>query len=220
MKTLARSPYIAALAVATALTLSACSFPGGPGTETGGSAQETASEVPAPPPVDPSEAASSPASASGEGAAAGGDASEVSVGTSMTDPETGDVVTIVSAVRNNPTEYYEASNNPNGEMVYLEVKVVPGENYGGSISVSEFFLMSGGEEVNFAATAAPELEDAGYTYFDMAPRRDGEHTGYVPIFIPESSSTIEGAYVRPEADVLGEDRSLPEFRGTFTVPAA
>ena len=32
----------------------------------------------------------------------------VEVGTEFTDEETGDVVTIVSAVRHNPTEYYMA----------------------------------------------------------------------------------------------------------------
>lgn len=220
MKTIARSPRLVALALATTLTLSACGFPGGndregEGTDTGGgTTEETAAEESAEPAAEPAETAAS------GGPAAGGDSTTVDIGTEFTDTDTGDVITIVSAVRNNPTEYYEASSNPNGEMIYLEVSVDPGEDYGGSLSSSEFYLDSGGEEANYASTASPELEEAGYTYFDTAPRRDGEHSGYIPIFVPESAPTIEGSYVRPEADIIGEDRSLPEFEGTFTIPAA
>ena len=153
-----------------------------------------------------------------EGAEAEG--TEVKVGAEFTDEETGDVVTIVSAVRNNPTEFYEAADNPDGEMVYLEVQVVPGKSYGGTISASDFYLDSAGEETNYAASASDELEAAGYEYFERAPRRDGEHTGYIPIYVSETAAELKGSYIRPEAKVIGEDKKVPEFKSEFEVPAA
>lgn len=154
------------------------------------------------------------------GAAASAEGTVVEIGTELTDEETGDVVTIVSAVRNNPTEYYQATDNPDGEMIYLEVKVVPGEQFGGTVSQQDFLLDDGGEEVNYASTADDELAAAGYTYFEGAPRRDGEATGYIPIYVEQTGDTLKGAYVRPEAKILGEDETIPEFRGEFEIPAA
>lgn len=155
-----------------------------------------------------------------EGAADKAEGTEVKVGAEFTDKETGDVVTVVSAVRNNPTEYYEATDNPDGEMVYIEVKVVPGESYGGSISSADFYLDSAGEEANYASSAKDELEESGYEYFDRAPRRDGEHTGYIPIYVSETADELKGSYLRPEAKVIGEDKKVPEFTSDFEVPAA
>src|SRR5699024_2355303 len=93
--------------------------------------------------------------------AGGGEGTVVEVGTEFTDEETGDVITIVSAVRDNPTEYYMAGDNPDGEMIYLEVEVEAGDTYGGVISQRDFVLDDGGTEVNYAASADDELTDAG-----------------------------------------------------------
>ncbi|MFC9443214.1 MULTISPECIES: hypothetical protein [Brevibacterium] len=201
----------AALAAAALFTLSACGAAGeaeeSAGSETGDVAVEETTEA-------------VPEVSSTEAAAPAGEGTKVEIGQELTDSETGDVITIVSAVRNNPTEYYEASDNPDGEMVYLEVKVVPGEDYGGTISASDFYLDSAGEEVNYASTADDELTAAGFTYFERAPRRDGEHTGFIPVYVSQTADTLKGAYVRPEAKVLGEDQTIPEFRGDFEVPAS
>ena len=161
----------------------------------------------------------------GEAADEGGDAAAaegtvVEIGTEFTDEETGDVITVVSAVRHNPTEYYEATDNPDGEMVYLEGAVTPGDTAGGRISQSDFYLGSDGEEIDYAASADDELIDAGYEYFDGPARRDGEATGYIPIYLETTGDTLKGAYVRPEMKILGEDTTVPEFRGEFEVPAA
>lgn len=168
---------------------------------------------------DSEDATDEEADAEGGDAAAAGEPTVVEVGTEFTDEETGDVVTIVSAVRHNPTEYYMASDNPDGEMVYLEVKVVPGDQFGGTISVRDFFLLDGGEEVNYA-NVEDEVTAAGHEYFERAPRRDGEHTGYVPIYVETTADTLEGAYIRPEAKILGEDETIPEFRADFEIPAS
>src|SRR5699024_3963041 len=101
----------------------------------------------------------------------GSEAAVVEIGTELTDEETGDVITVVSAVRDNPTEYYMASDNPDGEMIYLEVAVTPGDVYGGVISERDFVLEDDGEEVNYAASADDELIEAGYEYFDGQSRR-------------------------------------------------
>ncbi|WP_453984495.1 hypothetical protein [Brevibacterium casei] len=201
--------YTAAIGLAAVLTLSACGSAGSD--EAAGSSEDspaamTTEETQAP----ETTAAAAPA----------GEGTVVKVGKEFTDKETGDVVIIVSAVRNNPTEYYEASDNPDGEMVYLEVKVVPGKDYGGTISPADFYLDSAGEEANYASTADEEVKKAGYTYFESASRRDGEATGYVPIYVSKTADTLKGAYVRPEAKVLGEDKKIPEFRGEFEVPAS
>ncbi|MFV0425851.1 MAG: hypothetical protein ACK5KU_02310 [Beutenbergiaceae bacterium] len=143
----------------------------------------------------------------------------VPIGTELTDPETGDVITIVSAVRHVPTEFYEINANPDGEMVYLEISVVPGDQFSGSIAPSSFFITSAGEEADWSASADEELIAAGYEYFDSPRRMDGPATGYVPIFVPEPSEAMTGAYVRPEAKPIGQDTILPEFRGEFDIPA-
>ena len=153
------------------------------------------------------------------GDAAAGEGAVVEIGTEFTDEETGDVITIVSAVRHNPTEYYMASDNPDGEMIYLEVTVTPGDIYGGVISQSDFLLDDDGEEVNYAASADDEMIEAGFEYFDGPSRRDGEATGYIPIYVETTGDTLQGAYVRPEMKILGEDETVPEFRGEFEIPA-
>lgn len=154
------------------------------------------------------------------GDAAAGEGAVVEIGTEFTDEETGDVITIVSAVRHNPTEFYMATDNPDGEMIYLEVTVTPGDIYGGVISQRDFLLDDDGEEVNYAASADDEMIEAGFEYFDGPSRRDGEATGYIPIYVETTGDTLQGAYVRPEMKILGEDETVPEFRGEFEIPAA
>lgn len=212
----------AALAAAAMLALTACG-----GTDEAPAEQDReagAAEQEADPAAEEEADDSGASDAGGEeedGDAAGtAEGTVVEIGTELTDEETGDVVTVVSAVRNNPTEYYMASDNPDGEMIYLEVKVVPGEQFGGVVSQQDFLLDDGGEEVNYASTADDELTAAGYTYFEGAPRRDGEATGFIPIYVEQSGDTLMGAYVRPEAKILGEDETIPEFRGEFEIPAA
>lgn len=157
---------------------------------------------------------------SSDGAANAAEGTEVKVGEKFTDEETEDVITIVSAVRNNPTEYYEAEDNPDGEMVYLEVKVEPGKKYGGSISPSDFYLDSAGSEASYTASAKDEVKEAGYQYFDYASRRDGRTTGYIPIYLSKTADSITGTYVRPEAKVIGENKKVPEFETGFEIPAS
>jgi hypothetical protein len=113
-----------------------------------------------------------------------------------------------------------ASDNPDGEMIYLEVSVTPGDTYGGVVSQRDFSLEDGGEEVNYAASADDEMIEAGYDYFDGPSRRDGEATGYIPIYVETTGDTLKGSYVRPEMKILGEDETVPEFRGEFEIPAA
>ncbi|MGP9538403.1 hypothetical protein ACT3SP_10335 [Brachybacterium sp. AOP43-C2-M15] len=232
----------AALAAATMLALTACGGTdedGTGGTDEGAAGIEEQEADAAEEEADDAEGSDEDAGADGaedaddaaeddadaeEDEDAGGDAAAegtvVEIGTEFTDEETGDVITIVSAVRDNATEYYKASDNPDGEMIYLEVQVTPGEQFGGVISQQDFLLDDDGTEVNYASAASDEVEAAGYDYFDGAPRREGEATGYVPIYVETTGDTLEGAYVRPEAKVLGEDETIPEFRAEFEIPAA
>src|SRR5699024_6616032 len=125
-----------------------------------------------------------------------------------------------SAVRDNPSEYYMASDNPDGEMIYLEVEVEAGDAYGGVISERNFVLDDGGTEVNYAASADDELVDAGYEYFDGAPRGVDGGTCFIPIDLESTVDTLTVADVRPDRVVRGEDTTVPAFRGEFEVPAA
>ncbi|MEE1650791.1 hypothetical protein V1260_08285 [Brachybacterium sp. J144] len=189
----------------------------------GAEAEDEAEDAEAEPAEGEAESAESEAEESESGESGAGSVAEgtvVEIGTELTDPDTGDVITIVSASRNMPTEYYKATDNPDGEMIYLEVKVVPGEQYGGVVSQQDFVVDDGGEEVNYASTADDELTAAGFEYFDGAPRRDGEATGFIPIYLEQAGETLKGAYIRPETEILGEDSSIPEFRGEFEIPAA
>lgn len=228
---LQRLPRSSAIAIAAVVALSACSTDDNSSEDAAnttepGQGQEEAFEAEEPAEAEASEGATNggddiDTTESTEAAedTDGAEGTEVKIGTEFTDEETGDIVTIVSAVRNNPTEYYEASDSPHGEMVYVEVKAVPGDTYGGTISSSDFYLDSAGVEANYTASAQDELEAAGYDYFDFAPRREGEHTGYVPIFVKETADELTGSYIRPEAKVLGEDKKVPEFEASFKVPA-
>lgn len=225
-----KTATLTAVALASALALSACGGGGSTTTEseaapaaqqatTAAGDQSAATDDAAGASSDDSAAASTGDSTSGSGSS-DSKATTVKVGKSMTDKATGDVITIVSAVRHNPTQYYEASNSPNGEMVYLKVKVVPGKKFGGTISASSFYLAGDGEKSNYAASAKKEVTAAGYEYFDYASRRKGTHEGYVPIFVPRTADTLEGSYTRRAAKVIGKDQTLAEFTGTFTVPAS
>ncbi|MGO2860753.1 MAG: hypothetical protein ACTIC1_06325 [Brevibacterium sp.] len=224
-----------ALAIAAVLALSACGGSGedAPREDTqseaapsedqnqGFSAEENTEETEAPDSTDTTGGGESTDTTDTTDAGAGAaEGTEVKVGTEFTDEETGDVITIVSAVRHNPTEYYEATDDPDGEMVYLEVKVEPGKTYGGTVSAADFYLDSAGSEANYASTAKDEVEAAGYEYFDFASRRDGRTTGYIPIYLGKTADSIKGSYVRPEAKVIGEDKKVPEFEAEFEIPAA
>lgn len=114
----------------------------------------------------------------------------------------------------------ESTDAAAGDNEGAEVKVVPGKDYGGTISASDFYLDSAGEEADQASSADDELEEAGYEYFERAPRREGKHTGYIPIYVSETADELKGSYVRPEAKVLGDDKKIPEFKSEFEVPAA
>src|SRR5699024_5282927 len=91
--------------------------------------------------------------------------------------------------------------------------------YGGVISQRDFVLEDGSEEVNYAASADDELIEAGYEYFDGQSRRDGEATGYIPIYVDTTGDTIKGAYVRPELQLVREYETVAVLRGEFEMLA-
>lgn len=213
----------AALAAATMLALTACGG-GEEDAEESPAAAETTEEAPAEEPMEePMEETTEAEGASDAGGAedaGAGEGAVVEIGAEFTDEETGDVITVVSAVRDMPTEYYEAVDNPDGEMVYLEVSVVPGEEFGGVISPSSFFIDDDGEPANYASSAADELTAAGYEYLDGPARRDGEATGFIPIYLGTTADELTGSYVREELKVLGSDTTIPEFSAEFEIPSA
>lgn len=217
----------AALAAATMLALTACGGAEETTEQDPAAVEETTEEAPAEEPAEePADEdteiaeAGGTSDAGGAEDAAGGEGAVVEIGAEFTDEETGDVITIVSAVRDMPTEYYESVDNPDGEMLYLEVSVVPGDTYGGVLSQSSFFIDSDGELANYAGTADEEVAAAGYQYFDGAPRSEGEATGFIPVYVGTTSDVLTGSYIREEMKVLGSDTVVPEFSAEFEIPAA
>lgn len=221
----------AALAAATMIALTACGGAEETPQEDPAAVEQTTEEAPAEEPAeepadepadDDTEIAEAGGASDSGGAedATGGEHAVVEIGAEFTDEETGDVITVVSAVRDMPTEYYESVDNPDGEMVYLEVSVVPGDKFGGVLSQSSFYIDSDGELADYTGTADGEVAAAGYQYFDGAPRSEGEASGYVPVYVGTTSDVLTGSYIREEMKVLGSDTIVPEFSAEFEIPAA
>lgn len=236
MKTIARTtavrPALAAAAFSVALTASACG--GG-----GSSADDPAvGSDEAPPADDAAETASAdeeagataPASADEESGAeasegaASGEQTEVEIGETLEDPDMGDTIEVLSAVRDFPSEEQADLIAEGGEVVLLEVSVSPGEEYGGRVSMGDFEISwDDGAEFwnNETRMVEDELESADYPVFEDVSRRDGgEHTGWIAFLADERADTYQMSYSRGGAEVIGSDEVIEPFEAEFEIPAS
>ena len=117
----------AGLSVGLALTLTGC------GSEDTKTDADAAVEV----------ESSAPASETASTAPAG-DGAEVTIGKTLKDPEMGDTIEIISAVRDFPSTEEADLIAEGGEVVLLQVKIKPGKEFGGSVSYSNFDISADG----------------------------------------------------------------------------
>lgn len=149
-------------------------------------------------------------------------AKEVQINKVLSDPEVGDKVTIISAIRGASYPSVAEKIAEGSELVLLQVKITPSGDFGGLVSPGSFRLnKADGDQERYTSRIDDELEADGKLVLD-APRRDGEATGWVAFLLDddEKAATYTGEYTRNAAKVIGEDKTLAEFKGEFEVPAA
>ncbi|MER7558465.1 transcriptional regulator [Nocardioides sp. NPDC126508] len=173
--------------------------------------------------------ASAPATAessdpASETAAPAGDEKEVKIGQTLKDPDMGDSIEIVSAVRDFPSKESADVIADGGEVVLLQVKIKPGKEYGGRISDGNFQI-SWDKGADFWTPDTSQLEEemtaAKRTPFDDIARRDGgEATGWIAFEADEKADTYLIEYTRAGAKVIGSDKEIAEFKKQIEIPAS
>lgn len=165
---------------------------------------------------------SAPASESASAAPAG-DEAEVKIGKKLKDPDMGDSIEIISAVRDFPSTEEADLIADGGEVVLLQVKVKPGKEFGGAVSYSNFDISAdGGSDFDSAdSQLEEELTAAKRTPFDRVRRMEGgEQTGWIAYTVDEKGDTYLIEYERPAAKVVGADKTIAEFKEQIEIPAA
>lgn len=157
-----------------------------------------------------------------EGSAADAEGAEAQIGVSFTDPELGDDFRILSVKRDMPSESAADRIAEGCEVFWLQIEFTPTGEWGGALSTNEFVIDDHGDAQRANSGLNDEISAAGLTPLDLPARSDGA-TG--PIWMAFSTwgprqETYSAAYIRPATDVIGEDRTLPEFRYEFEIPTA
>lgn len=165
---------------------------------------------------------SAPASESASAAPAGAEA-EVKIGKTLKDPEMGDTIEIISAVRDFPSTEEADLIADGGEVVLVQVKIAPGKEYGGRVSEGNFEI-SWDEGADFESSdtrlMTEEMTAAKRTPLEDVQRRDGgEHTGWIAFQVEEKADTYLIEYTRDGAKVIGSDKTIAEFKERVEVPA-
>jgi len=163
------------------------------------------------------------ASGSDEGKSSGSQA-EVSIDESLKDPEMDDSIEVLSAVRNFESSEKASAIELGGEVVLLEVKVTPGQKYGGLVSIGDFEISyDGGNAYHYNQTSGveEEMEAAGYTPMENVSRRDGgTHQGWIAFVPSEQADTYKIRYERGEGEVMGTGEKVPAYTEVFDIPSA
>ncbi|MGD8215407.1 transcriptional regulator [Aestuariimicrobium sp. Y1814] len=149
-------------------------------------------------------------------------AKEVPINKLLKDTEVGDTITVISAIRGASYPSVADKIADGAELVLLQVKIVPSGDFGGLVAPGNFRLSKAdGSEERYNSKVEDDMAADGKPVLD-APRREGEATGWIAYLLDEDEKldTYEGTYTRNEAKVIGQDKTLAEFKGTFTIPAA
>lgn len=159
-----------------------------------------------------------------EDSAAPGDETEVEIGETLEDPEMGDTVEILSAVRDFPSDEHADLVEDGGEVVLVEVNVAPGDEFGGRISDGNFKISwDDGADFwnNDTRMVADEMEAADRPVLEDVSRTDGgEHTGWIAFLADEKADTYLLEYLRDAAEVIGSDETVDEFAEEVEIPAS
>lgn len=161
---------------------------------------------------------------SGSSAGAAGEETQVEIGETLEDPDMGDTIEVLSAVRDFPSEEQADLIADGGEVVLLEVSVSPGEEYGGLVSMGNFEISwDDGADFwnNKTRMVEDELEAADYPVFEDVSRRDGgEHTGWIAFLADERADSYQMSYSRSGAEVIGSDEVIDPFEAEFEIPGS
>ncbi|TDP79836.1 hypothetical protein DEU31_0248 [Brachybacterium sp. AG952] len=157
-----------------------------------------------------------------EGSAAGAEGAEAQIGVTFTDPELGDELRIISVKRDMPSESAADRIADGCEVFWLQIEFTPTGEWGGALSTNEFVIDDHGEVQRANSGLSDEISAEGLTPLELPARSDGA-TG--PIWMAfatwgQRQESYSAAYIRPATEVIGEDRTLPEFRYDFDIPAA
>lgn len=158
-----------------------------------------------------------------EDSAPAADATEVEVGETLEDPDMGDTIEVMSAIRDFPSEEQAEVIEEGGEVVLVQVKLTPGEEYGGRLSQDNFEISWDGEDFWNPKTRLieEEMDAAGYAPVEDLSRRDGgDSTGWVAFFVEEKADTYQLDYTRRGATVIGSEEEIPEFSEQVEIPSA
>lgn len=155
--------------------------------------------------------------------AAPGDEAEVDISASFEDPDIGDSIEIVSAVRDFPSAEHADLIENGGEVVLVELNIVPGEDYGGRIADGNFKISwDDGADFwnNDTRLVEDEMEAADRPVLEDISRIDGgEHTGWIAFLVDDKADTYQVEYLRGAAEVIGSDETLDEFVEEVEIPA-
>lgn len=148
---------------------------------------------------------------------------EVQIGEALADPDTGDSVEIISAIRDFPSQEQADLIADGGEVVLLQVKIAPGDEYGGRISAGNFKI-SWDEGADYwgnkTRMVEEEMDEADFAPLEDISRRDGgQHTGWIAFFADERAETYLVQYERSEAKVIGSDETIDAFVVDVEIPA-
>ena len=218
-----RTTTAAALAAGFALALSAC---GGSDAADEAAPQDTAAEDTAAEGSTEDEAAVDDSAEESDytAAAPAGAETQVDVGETIEDPDMGDTVEVLSAIRDFPSEEEAELMADGGEVVLLEVSVMPGDEYGGLVSMGNFEISwDEGDEFwgNKTRLVEEEMDAAGYAPLDDVSRSDGgEHSGWIAFLVDERADTYLVNYERDGAKVIGSDEEIDAFDQEFEIPAS
>jgi hypothetical protein len=201
--------HLAAVALATALVLTACSD-----SDTDDSAADepatsspTAPESPTPS-ADDSEPPSEPAASAPE---------KVALKEAFTDDELGHSIKVTGLVRDFPVPDDFESLRETGELVLIEVDVTAGSEYSGGIK-GGFKITSADGTVNAETSIADDAMDAaGFTPFEGVDRAESG-TGWFSFQVNTKADTYTLVYERPAATVIGEDKVIPAKTWEFQLP--
>lgn len=153
-----------------------------------------------------------------------GEAVEIPLDVTFSDPDMGDEISILGAVRGFPSEENADVYEDGGEIVLVEVEVAPGDEFGGAISVGAFAISwDDGADFwnNDTRHVEEEMAEAGYPALEDVRRMDGETgTGWVAFFVDEVADTYIVEYERRAASVIGSDEEIDAFVETFEIPSA
>lgn len=218
-----RNTLAAAVAAGLALSLSAC---GGadPSTAEAGADDSAVAEESDPQSPDAEEASGDAAESEDDAAGGGGEETQVDVGETIEDPDMGDTIEVLSAVRDFTSEEEAELVADGGEVVLLEVTVAPGDEYGGLVSMGNFSISwDDGADYwgNKTRMVEEEMAAAGYAPLEDVSRRDGgEHTGWMAFLVDERADTYIIEYERDGAEVIGSEEVIDAFTQEFEIPAS